>query len=123
MVVTVLETRDLYAETKSKDKFVTTLLELYGKSPATESLREYLGVVYDYHQKETNSDLIWQQENGEAFAKLLNQMSGLVKRGSSKEDIQKQLFPEVNFNNSQMKKPWWVNPIRKIVDYIDDHWK
>jgi hypothetical protein len=125
MVITFLETKPFYSRGVSGDQFVKRALAQMEPAPTPVWLRTYLLQVYEYHVKGVSADVVYATDDGRAFSELYNAAARTYKPGMTKEEFERQLIPGTTpgYGDPQMRKPWWVNCVRKIVDFIDDHWQ
>jgi hypothetical protein len=125
MVTTFLETKPFYSRGVSSDQFVKRALAQMEPAPTPAWLKTYLLRVYEYHAKGVSADVVYATDDGRAFTELYNAVAKTYKPGMTKEEFERQLIPGTTpgYGDPRMRKPWWVNCVRKVVDWIDDHWK
>ncbi|HEX8268808.1 MAG TPA: hypothetical protein VF581_02855 [Flavobacterium sp.] len=107
-VITYLETKELYRAGMSREEFVKVTTSCVEEKEIVEIFAPYMGKVYDYHTQKLSSDKVYDMVTGEDFVAMANRLRA---------------YEETSGHTASLKKPWWVNWLRKAIDFIDDNWK
>lgn len=123
-VITFLETKENYKPEMTQDDFVKNCLSFLGCVKIPDYLRDYLVFIYDFHKSDVSADYVYEKTDGRAFTEIVNSMIGKIEPGMTEIEFENHLIDGYPAGGGNMlKKPRWVNWIRKIIDFIDDHWK
>ena len=120
MVIAYLETKPNYKEGMSKEEFLNSMLAGV-EAKSVPALKKYFGTVYDYHKQNMHPDEVYQKTDDKAFIAVYNDLVGLYKPKMSKPEFKRVVGLE-SLDNVRTK-PWWINWLRKVIDFIDDNWK
>lgn len=123
-VITFLETKENYEPEMTKENFIKNCLAFLGCAEIPDFLKNYYGFIFDFHASGVSSDKVYEKTDGRAFTNLSNALIERIKPGMTEIEFENHLIPGYPAGGgNRLKKPWWVNPIRKIIDWIDDNWK
>ena len=69
-------------------------------------------------------DLVYDRTDGRAFVNLINGLVSRIEPGMNQIEFENHLIDGYPAGGGNLlKKPRWVNWIRKAIDFIDDNWK
>lgn len=123
-VITFLETKENYKPEMTEDNFVKNCLSFLGCVKIPDFFKNYLLFIYQFHKAEVSADYVYDRTDGRAFTDLVNGLISRIEPGMNEIEFENHLvegYPAGGGN--LLKKPWWVNWIRKVIDFIDDNWK
>ena len=107
-VITYLETKEMYTEGMSRDEFVNVTTSSVEEQEIVQIFSPYMGKIYDYHTQNLTPDKVYDLVTGEDFVEMANSMRS---------------YELSSGHTASLKKPRWFNWLRKVIDYIDDHWE
>lgn len=108
----------------TKEDFIKNCLAFLGCAKIPDFITDYYGFIYDFHVAGANSDIVYEKTDGRAFTVLANGLIAKIKPGMTQIEYENSLIEGYPAGGGDLrKKPWWVNPLRKIIDWIDDNWK
>ncbi|MDO9001361.1 MAG: hypothetical protein Q7W45_16465 [Bacteroidota bacterium] len=123
-VITFLETEANYKPEMTEEDFIKNCLAFLGCAKIPDFLKSYYGFIYEFHVSGVSSDTVYEKTDGRAFTEFANALIERIKPGMTQIEFENNLVEGYPVGGGdKLKKPWWVNPIRKIIDWIDDNWK
>ena len=118
MVIAYLETKPIYQEGMSQEEFLNAMFTGF-HAQSEPALRKYFQVVYSYHKQNLNPDDVYLKTDERAFVAVYNDLVSLYKPQMTKEEFRRTAGLDATIG---VRGPWWFNWLRKIIDWIDDHW-
>jgi len=109
-VITFLETKDFYKKGMSEEEFIDKTTSCLEDKELKKLFAPYMSQIFYYHENNFTSDKVYDSVKGDNFITLTN----ALERYMEDPVIRKEML---------LKKPKWFNYLRKIIDWIDDHWK
>lgn len=123
-VITYLETKENYQPEMSKEDFINNCLAFLGCVKVPDFFKEYLAFIYEFHRLDVPADLVYDRTDGRAFVNLINGLVSRIEPGMNQIEFENHLIDGYPAGGGNLlKKPRWVNWIRKAIDFIDDNWK
>lgn len=123
MVITFLETKGNYQDGMTEADFKKNCLAFLGCVKYPPCFPDYLSEVYKFHVSGVDADTVYNKTDGRAFANLVNGLLERKKPGMTEIEFENHLIEGYPAGGGNLlKKPWWVNWIRKVIDLIDDNW-
>lgn len=121
MVIAYLETKPNYKEGMSEEEFLNSMFTGF-KAQSEPALRKYFRVVYGYHKQNMHPDDVYLKADERAFIAVYNDLVSLYKPQMTKAEFRRVAGLESSDHLIKERGPWWFNLLRKLLDWIDDHW-
>lgn len=124
MVITFLETKENYKPEMTEENFKKNCFAFLGCVEIPTFFSEYLSVVYKFHKSGVDADTVYEKTDGRTFVNVVNGMLERIEPGMNEIDFENHFIPGYPAGGgNRLKKPKWVNWVRKFFDFIDDNWE